>query len=63
MYVEQHTFAAECFIRNNSIIDRFGAGLKQTRPMKTVHKPENVEGFKVTFGEVHIVLPEDMHYH
>jgi hypothetical protein len=28
-----------------------------------VHKPENVEGFKVTFGEVHIVLPEDMHYH
>jgi hypothetical protein len=45
------------------VSDRFGAGLKETRPMKTVHKPEIVEGFKATFGEVHIVLPEDMHYH
>lgn len=43
--------------------DRFGAGLKETRPMRTVHKPENVEGVRATFGEVHIVLSEDMHHH
>jgi hypothetical protein len=43
--------------------DRFGAGLKETRPMRTVHKPENVEEVKATFGEVHIILSEDMHYH
>ena len=45
------------------VSDRFSAGLKETRPMRTVHKPENVEGLRATFGEVHIVLPEDMHYH
>jgi hypothetical protein len=43
--------------------DRFGAGLKDTRPMRPVHKPENVEWVRATFGEVHIVLPEDMHFH
>jgi hypothetical protein len=43
--------------------DSFGAGLKETRPMRTVHKPENVEGVRTTFGEFHIILSEDMHYH
>jgi len=45
------------------VSDRFGAGLKETRPMRTLHKPENVEGVRATFSEVHIVLPGDMHYH
>jgi hypothetical protein len=29
--------------------------------MRTVHKPENMDGVRYTFGEVHIILPEDMH--
>jgi hypothetical protein len=46
-----------------AVSDRFGARLKETRPMRTVHKPENVEGVRATFREVHIILLEDMHYH
>jgi len=44
------------------VSDRFGAGLKETRLMRTLHKPENVERVRATFGEVHIILPGDLHH-
>jgi hypothetical protein len=36
--------------------------LKKTRPTRTLHKPENVERVRATFGEVHTVLPGAMHH-
>jgi len=30
--------------------------------MRTLHKPENAEGVRATFSEVHLVLPGDMHH-
>jgi hypothetical protein len=41
----------------------FSAGLKDTRPMRTVSTPENVERVRPVLVQSLVILPQDVHYY